>query len=73
MGDSEDALECIEKSLEINPDNFIVWTSKGEILEGQSRYEESLLCYEKALLLNPDCEDTVKYKERVEKILLEKE
>jgi len=50
----EDALKAYEKSLEMDPDSFVVWDNKGNTLTKLKRYEEALRAFEKSIELKPD-------------------
>ncbi|HHT9106229.1 MAG TPA: tetratricopeptide repeat protein [Candidatus Wujingus californicus] len=50
----EDALKAYEKSLEIDPDDFVEWTNKGNTLKKLKRYKEALKAFEKSIDLKPD-------------------
>jgi tetratricopeptide (TPR) repeat protein len=50
----ERALDCFNKSLEINPDSAEVWVARGVTLFNMKRYNESKESIEKALELNPE-------------------
>ncbi|MCK4428771.1 MAG: tetratricopeptide repeat protein, partial [Candidatus Aenigmarchaeota archaeon] len=48
----DESIECYNKALEINPDEEIVWNSKGDAYEKIGDYEEAFKCYNKALEIN---------------------
>ena len=50
----DEALECSNKALEINPKNEWAWLVKGLVLNGLKRYDEALECSNKALELDPN-------------------
>jgi len=50
----EEALQAYDKSLELNPDAFVVWYNKGIALTDLGRDREVLQAYDRALELNPD-------------------
>ncbi len=52
-GRYEEALQCYEKSLEMDPRNGRVWRYRAQALAMRFRYEESVESCEKALELNP--------------------
>jgi superkiller protein 3 len=54
LGRYEEALQAIDKALELNPDNSYAWNNKGIALRNLGRHEEALQAYDKALELNPD-------------------
>jgi len=47
------ALECLDKALEINPDHSVAWYNKGYILYSFKEDEDALECFGKALENNP--------------------
>lgn len=47
-----DAIEYLDKSLEINPKQVKAWLAKGESYEDLLNYEEALKCYEEALRID---------------------
>ncbi len=47
------AIDCYDKSLELNPKDAVAWSNKGNPLIKLGRYEEALTCYDKSLELNP--------------------
>lgn len=50
----EEALEAIDKSLELNPDDNIALTNKGVALVNLGKHEEALEVFNKILETNPD-------------------
>ena len=50
----EEALEQIDRALEINPSNSSWWSSKGFLLDHLERYEAAITAYERALEHDPD-------------------
>ena len=53
QGKTEEALEVLNKSLEINPSFVGAWNNKGIILRRQGKIEESLEAFNKALKIDP--------------------
>ncbi|NMC60355.1 MAG: tetratricopeptide repeat protein [Candidatus Methanofastidiosa archaeon] len=49
----EDAIECFDKAIRIDPDNAFAWEFKAIALRSVGRYEEAIQCYEKSLEFNP--------------------
>jgi tetratricopeptide (TPR) repeat protein len=49
-----DALFCVVKAIEADPDNAPAWHEKGRILAQLGKTEESLACYDKAIALRPE-------------------
>lgn len=50
----EEALECYEKVLKLNPDNALALSQKGYCLANLGRHEEALACCEKVIEKNPE-------------------
>jgi len=50
----EEAIECYDKAIELNPNNPDYWNIKGNALMKLKRYEEAFECYDKAIELNPN-------------------
>ena len=57
LGKYEDAIECSDKAIEINPEDEKAWNNKGVALVGLDRYEEAIECYDKALEINSELEE----------------
>jgi tetratricopeptide (TPR) repeat protein len=53
LGKYEEALECFEKALSLDPKHAIAWNNKGASLGILGKHEEALECFEKALSLDP--------------------
>jgi tetratricopeptide (TPR) repeat protein len=53
LGKYAEALECLNKLLEINPLIDAGWYNKGVVLEGLKRYDEAMHCFDRALEINP--------------------
>jgi len=49
----EEALQALEKSIELDPDNTEVWRNKGVTLYFLGRYEEAIQATEKAIEVDP--------------------
>jgi tetratricopeptide (TPR) repeat protein len=54
LGNNEEAIECYNKALEIDPNYAKVWNDKGAILTDLAKHEEAIECFDKSLELNPD-------------------
>ena len=49
----EDALECFDRAIEIDPDYEGAWNNKGTTLSRMGKYEDAIKCYDRALKINP--------------------
>ncbi len=47
------AIDCYNKTLELNPESAVAWNNKGNSLSYLGRYKEALDCYDKSLELTP--------------------
>jgi|GEM_PF-2088966 len=56
LGRFEEAIESLDRALEINPRNEVTWNNKGNALSRLGRHEEAIDCYERALKINPHYE-----------------
>ena len=52
-GKYEEALDCFEKILVINPDDPDIWNKKGVALRSLGRYDEAVDAFNKALEITP--------------------
>ena len=53
----EEAIECFDKAIELNPNNSKAYYGKGFILKNQNKYKEALEIFEKSIELDAsDCE-----------------
>ncbi|MEG4836671.1 tetratricopeptide repeat protein [Microcoleus sp. B9-D4] len=48
----DEALECLEKAIEIDSNYARAWANRGDVLESLKRYDEALVSYDKALELD---------------------
>jgi len=48
-GSSEEAVKAYDKAIELNPKEIAAWLSKGIILDGLERHNESIEAYETAI------------------------
>ncbi len=48
LGKNEEALECFDKAIEIEPNYTKAWRNKGVALDNLGRHEEAIKCFEKA-------------------------
>jgi tetratricopeptide (TPR) repeat protein len=53
LGRYEEAINCFDFALDINPENYYAWANKGDVLYDQGRYEEAIKCYDSATAINP--------------------
>jgi tetratricopeptide (TPR) repeat protein len=53
LGKNDEALECSNKALELDPNNAWALINKAAALNGLKRYDEALECSNKALELDP--------------------
>jgi tetratricopeptide (TPR) repeat protein len=58
----EEAVECYDRCLEINPSFSNIWFIKGFILDSLGRKDEALTCFDRALLINPEYASAYKAK-----------
>lgn len=54
QGKYNEAIECYDKVLEIDPNHIIAWNNKGWALNELGRYSEAVACLDKALQLDPN-------------------
>ncbi|NJD53380.1 MAG: tetratricopeptide repeat protein [Candidatus Methanoperedens sp.] len=55
----QEAIQCYDKALEINPGMADVWNNKALAMARIARYEEAVTCYNKAIDLKPDDEEVI--------------
>ncbi len=53
LGKSENAVECYDRALIINPRFANTWNNKGFALNNLGRFQEAIECYDRALEINP--------------------
>ncbi len=56
LGRYEEALECIDIALRMNPRNEVAWVNKGNALVRMGRLVDALKCYNSAIKVNPGYE-----------------
>ncbi|MCC3567838.1 MULTISPECIES: tetratricopeptide repeat protein [unclassified Microcoleus] len=49
----DEALECLDKAIEIDSNYARAWANKGNVLKILQRYEEALVSFDKAIALDP--------------------
>lgn len=54
IGKYEEAIECYEKALDIDPEYKNAWVEKGRTLDILEKAEDAIKCFEKALELDPN-------------------
>ncbi|MEI6046782.1 MAG: tetratricopeptide repeat protein, partial [Chloroflexota bacterium] len=54
LGEMEQALECFDQALRLDPSYAVAWNRKGQVLDKLGRYNEALSCYDQALKLDPN-------------------
>ena len=64
LGRTKEAVNALDKSLDINPKNDKAWYRKGMIFEKEGRKKEALHCYTNALNLNPKNKNAMEGKKR---------
>ena len=52
LGKYEEAIECYDKVIELNPSNEVLWNRKGKCFALLKRYKEAIKCYNEATRLN---------------------
>ena len=50
----DEALQCFDKAIQLEPNNAEYWNKKGNALHNLYRYEEALQCFDKAIQLEPN-------------------
>ncbi|MFQ6072921.1 MAG: tetratricopeptide repeat protein [Methanosarcinales archaeon] len=50
----EDAIECFDKALEIDPKYAYAWVDKGKALDNLGKYKNAIECFDKALEIDPN-------------------
>jgi tetratricopeptide (TPR) repeat protein len=61
-GRHQEALQCFDNALAIDPRYAMAWALKGTTLGMLDRHEEALQCFDKALAINPRDVDAWNYK-----------
>ena len=64
LGRREEALECYDKAIEIDPKDAATLFNKGLVLGRLDRHEEAVECYDKALEIDPKDVATLYWKGR---------
>lgn len=58
----EEAIECYDKAIQLEPNNVDVWFFKGYVLQKLKLYDEAIACYNKTIEIYPDEMDYWYYK-----------
>jgi tetratricopeptide (TPR) repeat protein len=53
LGRNDEALASFDKSISINPNIAIIWSSKGTSLFKLGKYNDAISAYDKAISLDP--------------------
>ena len=54
LGQQEEAIECFDVAIRLNPENYYSWRNKGYSLDELERHEEAIECCNVAIRLNPE-------------------
>ena len=54
MGKYDQAIECYDKAIALEPRDFAAWHNKGELLFSLKKHDQAIECYDKAIALNPN-------------------
>jgi tetratricopeptide (TPR) repeat protein len=58
----EEAIQCYDEALKINPNDESVWENKADALGSLDKFEEAIQCYDEALKINPENDYALKMK-----------
>ncbi|MDC0638510.1 tetratricopeptide repeat protein [Nitrosopumilus sp.] len=53
-GKHEEAIQCFDRALEIDPTDESTWESKGDTLNSLGKHEEAIQCFDRALEIDPE-------------------
>jgi Flp pilus assembly protein TadD/RNA polymerase subunit RPABC4/transcription elongation factor Spt4 len=53
LGRYEEALDCIDTAIKMDPENEVAWVNKGTALSRLGRHKEALRCFNEAIKQNP--------------------
>jgi tetratricopeptide (TPR) repeat protein len=54
LGKHQQAIECFDKAIEINPNDVNIWNSKGTALANLGKHQQAIECFDKAIEINPN-------------------
>lgn len=54
QGRYEEAIQCYDQALAMNPNDKDGWNGKGDALDDLGKHEEAIICYDYALRIHPD-------------------
>jgi curved DNA-binding protein CbpA len=57
LGKYDEAIQCYDKAIDIDPDNPVVWNNKGLALSSLGKYDEAIQCYDKVIGIDPNDAD----------------
>jgi tetratricopeptide (TPR) repeat protein len=63
LGKFEQAIQCYDEALNLEPDDFAILYYKGLALFDLSNYDEAIQYFDRSLKVNPKYNDTARYKE----------
>ena len=53
-GKHQEALECYDRAIKINPEDANIWVHKGLALYNVGKFDEAIKCYDRAIAIKPD-------------------
>lgn len=54
LGKYEEAIQCYEQAIEIDPNDAVAWSNKGITLGWLGKYEEAIKAADEAIRIDPD-------------------